>query len=267
MKQLLYITALLLTIGCYPTPKTEFTDRPAVCCYLVAEQSPTLTVQQLIPFQSDAQLLDKQIIEQLQITITDNTTDIDYTMSHVAGDKYNCPELIVECGHSYSLHFIYDNQSVSATTTVPDTPKNVSFSKHTISANGFGNMPMPMDAPGPNENIEITWSNDNQEYYIVEGVTESQTPIRNYSEDNLPAKSFKLNYTQGSSATLAPANFNYKGSYKISVIHIQPEYAVLSQGGISSSDATTLVDVRGNIEGGYGIFTGIGAVSRTVTVE
>jgi|GEM_PF-7106914 len=39
----------------------------------------------------------------------------------------------------------------------------------------------------------------------------------------------------------------------------------MSQGGATSS--TTLADVRGNIDGGYGIFTGINSVTYTVTVR
>jgi hypothetical protein len=49
------------------------------------------------------------------------------------------------------------------------------------------------------------------------------------------------------------------------VIHINQEYAVMSQGGSTSS--TTLVDVKGNIDGGYGIFTGISSVPQTVSVS
>ena len=41
--------------------------------------------------------------------------------------------------------------------------------------------------------------------------------------------------------------------------------AVLSQGGSTSS--ATLVDVKGNIDGGYGIFTGISSVKRTIHVS
>ena len=58
----------------------------------------------------------------------------------------------------------------------------------------------------------------------------------------------------------------YRGTiYTVSVIHILYEYAVLSQGGSTSS--TTLVDVKGNIDGGYGIFTGISSVSRNIKVS
>ena len=80
----------------------------------------------------------------------------------------------------------------------------------------------------------------------------------------MPAKSFKLNYTQGTGATLSSMDFNYYGTYHISVIHICYEYAVMSQGGGTSS--STLVDMKGNIDGGYGLFTGISSVTTSISV-
>ncbi len=117
----------------------------------------------------------------------------------------------------------------------------------------------------PQDGIEITWTNDEGDYYIVEGKTNSTSSIREIEEgEEMPAQNFKLNYTQGTSATLSSANFNYYGSYQVSVIHIRPEYAVISQEGSTSS--TTLIDVKGNINGGYGIFTGISSVTRIISV-
>lgn len=85
------------------------------------------------------------------------------------------------------------------------------------------------------------------------------------ADEDLPAKSFKLNYTQGTGSTLSSSDFSYYGTYHISVIHIGYEYAVMSQGGSTSS--STLVDVKGNIDNGYGIFTGISKVTMNVKVS
>lgn len=80
-----------------------------------------------------------------------------------------------------------------------------------------------------------------------------------YNRRNVNAKQFQI-----VDSAISSANFNYFGYYEISVIHIQPEYAVMSQGGSTSS--TTLVDVKGNIDGGYGIFTGINSFTKTIIV-
>ena len=146
---------------------------------------------------------------------------------------------------------------------MPSTPVGVSFSSHSISVMSFSR---PDDTKAPNEGIEISWDNADGDYYIVEGITESLSLVRELDEDEeLPSQSFKLDYTQGESATLSSVNFNYYGEYAVSVLHIRPKYAIMSQGGATSS--STLVDVRGNVDGGYGIFTGVNSVTDTVTVR
>ncbi len=177
--------------------------------------------------------------------------------------SYANPDLITEEGHEYALSFDYDNTPVTAVTTVPTAPEEVSFSATKIEVMSF--QPPQAMSKAPNDGIEITWKNEEGEYYIVEGKTGSTNPVMDIEdEEDMPAKSFKLNYTQGTSATLSSSDFNYYGTYHISVIHINQEYAVMSQGGSTSS--ATLVDVKGNIDGGYGIFTGISSVTRTISV-
>ena len=159
---------------------------------------------------------------------------------------------------------MYDGVAVTSTIQVPSAPVNVTFSSSTIEVMG-GMPPMPM-SKAPHEGIEISWDNEEGDYYIIEGKTTSTSTIQDYDDDDeLPSKSFKHNYTQGSSTSLSSSDFNYYGTYTISVSHIRYEYAVMSQGGSTSS--TTLVDVKGNIDGGYGIFTGISSVKKSIRVS
>lgn len=262
MKRYIYLLTLLALASCEAIPETEFTDRPVVCCYLSAGYSPTLTVQKLIPFQSDSEFSDEDI-NKLVITITDQTTGKDYLLSCTEEGTYTNTELTAEEGHEYKLSFDYDEVPVTAVTTVPSAPEEVSFSATKIEVMDF-QPPQPM-SKAPGGDIEISWKNEEGEYYIVEGKTGSANPVMDIEDDeDMPSKSFKLNYTQGTSATLSSSDFNYYGTYYVSVIHINQEYAVMSQGGSTSS--TTLVDVKGNIDGGYGIFTGISSVTRTISV-
>lgn len=261
MKHYIFLLVLLL-VSCEVIPDTEFTDRPVVCCYLSAGEIPSLTVSKLIPFQSDAPFSDEDV-EKLDITITDLTTETEYSLKSIGGGVYSNDALIVEIGHNYRLSFKYDNVPVTAETTVPTLPENVSFSSTSIEVMSF--MPRT-ESKAPQDGIEISWTNDDNEYYIVEGITTSTNSIRDVDEDDeMPSQSFKLNYTQGSSTSLSSSDFNYFGTYQVSVIHINPEYAVMSQGGSTSS--ATLVDVKGNIDGGYGIFTGISTVTKSIKVS
>ena len=79
-----------------------------------------------------------------------------------------------------------------------------------------------------------------------------------------PVKGFQLGYTQGGKATLSSSDFNYFGDYEISILRILPEYVVMSQG--SGNTSTSLIDIKGNIDGGYGIFTGVGRVKKIINI-
>ena len=253
----------LLLASCEAIPVTEFTDRPVVCCYLSDGQSPTLSVQKLIPFQSDATFSEEDV-SLLDITITDLTTGTDYPLSCSGEGTYVNTELTAVSGHEYRLSFQYDGMPVTATTSVPTPPQEVIFSSNTIEAMSF--QPPKSLTRAPQEGIEITWKNDEGDYYIVEGRTSSTNPLMEVDEgDEMPSKSFKQSYTQGSGSNLSSSDFNYYGTYTVSVIHIREEYAIMSQGG--STGSTTLVDMKGNIDGGYGIFTGISCHCETITVK
>lgn len=257
MKKIFILLGCIALGGCEPTLIAEFEDLPVVTCYLDAGSSPVLTVSKLIAFRDDVTYSGEDV-SALSITITDQTVGTPYPMQPTGGGGYACPQLTVQAGRAYRLDFAYNGKPVSAATTVPEAPQDVVFSDTAIGVMSF-TMPSRADVAG---GIEITWSNDERNYYIVEGFTESSNAVR--ESDDEPAKSFKLDYTQGGSATLTQQQFNYFGNYEVSLIRIRSEYVVMSQG--SSDASTTLVDVRGNIEGGYGIFTGINRVTRTIEV-
>ena len=250
MKRIRYIlSGAFIIVACQPTLIAEFEDKPVVCCYLDAGASPILTVSKLIAFRDDVDYSDEDI-NTLTITITDETEEKNYPLQAIGEGRYESLQLIAKVGHSYKLTFVYNGNHISATTTVPEAPQGVEFSATSIGVMGFSTA------------IEITWSNDDRNFYIVEGFTTSSSPVRD--TDSTPAKGFKLDYTQGSSATLSQMQFNYLGNYEVSLIRIWPEYAVMSQGSFDTS--TSLVDIKGNIEGGYGIFTGINRVMRNINV-
>lgn len=264
MKQHILLLLSLLAVACEAIPETEFTDRPVVCCYLCPGETPTLTVEKVIPFQSDAVFSDEQV-DKLDVTITDLSTGEDYLLKSMGEGVYSNDALVVESGHEYRLSFDYDNVPVSAETVVPSAPTGVSFSATTIEVMSMPSMPAMAPTKSSFEGIAITWDNADGDYYIVEGQTSSDNCIYALDDDDdEPSRSFKLNYTQGADATLSSSDFFYYGNYQISIMHISFDYAVMSQGGSTSS--TTLVDMKGNIDGGYGIFTGISKVTKSIKV-
>ena len=241
--------ACLAVAGCQPTLIAEFEDKPVVNCLLEAGNSPILTISKLIAFRDDVEYTDEDV-STLSITITDETENLFYQMQSIGDGRYENPSLIAQDGHSYSLHFIYNNKTISAITTVPIKPQNVVFSATSIGVGMFSNP------------IEITWSNDDRNYFFIEGFTTSSNSVRG-SGTEIP-KNFKLDCTQGNSAMLESMQFNYIGKYEVSLISILPEYVIISQGNADTSVSTSIVEVKGNIDGGYGIFTGINRVTQNI---
>ncbi|MFI3322353.1 MAG: hypothetical protein R3Y50_07490 [Rikenellaceae bacterium] len=255
MKKILYILIALLIVSCQPTLIAEFEDQPVVSCYLEQGISPVLTVQKLISLRDDVEYSDEDV-DKLLITITDNSTAQSYQLDALGDGQYQNSSLIIEEGGEYSLEFTYNGNLITSSTTVPTLPVNVDFSTSYI----YVSTPT---GPDSDSNIDVTWDNEEGDYYIVEGFTTSTNPI--IEDDSTSTKSVRLSYTQGESSSLSKSSFNYYGSYEMSVLHITYEYAIYSQGtGSSSSD---LVDIRGNIDGGYGIFTGIGREVKSISIK
>jgi hypothetical protein len=266
--------ACLIAASCQPTLIAEFEDKPVVTCFLDAGASPWLTVSKVTAFRDDAIYSDEDV-NALSITIADETDNQTCLLQSVGNGRYENPQLIVQSGHTYRLDFIYNRKPVSATATVPAAPQDVEFS-----ATAMGVMP-PINQGDPfpdlddllnmTRQIEITWNNDDRNFYIVEGFTESTEIIEGMmlssnQQSGDASKSFKLEYTQGDYATVSSMQFRYIGDYEVSLIRIQPEYVLMSQG-TATNTSTDIADVKGNIDGGYGLFTGINRITRIINVH
>lgn len=83
-------------------------------------------------------------------------------------------------GYEYKLEFMYDGVVVSSTTEVPSKPSNITFSATSIEVMGGGILPMPM-SKASQDGIEISWDNEEGEYYIIEGKTDSTTTLYDFS--------------------------------------------------------------------------------------
>jgi hypothetical protein len=236
---------------------------------LEAGMSPILTVSKLIAFRDDVRYSEENV-NTLAITIIDETDNRTWQMQPVGEGKYINPEFTVQTGHTYQLNFVYNQKPISASATVPDAPQNVDFSDISIGVLNW-QFTFPGDfTQGGNRNperfnrtLDITWDNDDKNYYLVEGVTTSDEPVRE-NQTNVP-KQFLLEHTQNDYATISQMQFSYLGDYVISVVRIMPEYVIMSEGSATNM-STSIADVKGNINGGYGIFTGINRITRIINV-
>jgi hypothetical protein len=253
----------IIIAGCQPTLTAEFEDRPVVSCFLEAGASPVLTVSKLIAFRDDVQYSDENI-NALSIALTDETVNQTWQLQSVGDGKYVNADLTVQTGHTYRLDFTYNQKPVTATVTIPDAPQNVEFSDTSIGVVNWQFTPGGNRDPERfNRTLDITWDNADKDYYLVEGFTASEEPVRENQTD--APKTFALQHTQLDYATISQMQFSYIGNYEISVIRILPEYVIMSEGSATNL-STSIVDVKGNIDGGYGLFTAINRVTQVINV-
>jgi hypothetical protein len=266
MKKTLVILPALLLAACQPTLTAEFQDRPVVTCYLYAGEPVRVTVAKLLPFRDDVRFSGEDV-NQLALAITDETTGSVYALTpQGAGGVYTGGAFLPEAGHAYRLQFAYDGLPVTASTQVAPLPEQVAFSTHSISAGfgggGGGGMPEP---------LKITWDNPAGAYYVVTGVCieTSPTPVYDVDEEDdddvsfdFPL-SFQTEPAQDTIVRLSSQSFSYRGRYAMKLCAVQPEYVLMYR---LNSVSTNLLELHANVENGFGIFTGVGSVSDTVTV-
>ena len=264
MKKILSAALFALSAAsCQPTLVAEFNDKAVVQAYLYADHAPEVKISKLIPFRDDVTFSDENI-DRLTVTITDEGSGESYTLTPQGEGLYSTDAMKVTTGHTYSLSMPYNGETVTATTVIPSKPVNMAQSRTVVTA-GMGGGP----GGGGSGSTEITWDNPEEDYYMlaVENIEANPQPIFDIDEEDAedwPRPSFRVEPTQGESATLSAMSFSYYGRHNVILIRMRPEYALLysSSGGTSS----TLTEIHANVEGGYGIFTGANCDTLQVSV-
>jgi hypothetical protein len=112
--------------------------------------------------------------------------------------------------------------------------------------------------------ITITWDNPDTvaEYYAI--TVEGTDANRTYIRDSTASFVLPSTLTTAASAEISPMQFQYTGKHRVRLCRVQPEYVVFfSERG---RNASQLVEVHANVEGGFGIFTGMSSADKEVTV-
>lgn len=251
---------LLLFSSCQPTLIAEFQDKPVVESYFYADNEPVVRISKLIPFRNDVEFSDEDI-NLLAVTVTDNTAGESRILSAQGDGIYTTDGFRGVEGHTYTLSIPYNGEIVTATTTIPPKPAGMKTSKTSIEAGGFG-------MGGGTGGAEITWDNPGKDYYMlkIENLESNPSPIFEIGDDDekSPGFAFRTEPTQEGSSTLSPMSFSYYGRHNVILIRMQPEYVLLYSS--NGSTSSTLTEIHANIEGGYGIFTGVNSDTLRVTV-
>ncbi len=175
-----------------------------------------------------------------------------YTLTPQGKGKYSKADLLIEEGHTYSLHFIYNGKDITATTAIPSKPKGFTQSDTTIAVPTFS-QELTEGFPDP---ILFTWQNPDQKYYIVFVEINDPNPVQvNTTGFQRPPFRFRNDPTQGAQYELRSQSLRYFAKYRVVLAEVTADYAALyQQNGTSSVNIKTPFT---NVNNGLGIFTGV----------
>ena len=160
----------------------------------------------------------------------------------------------------FKLEIIYKDILISAETTVPDMPHNMELSDSVLHIPDYY-LPYEMD-----EEITLTWSNEEKELYfvVIENIDENPQEILT----NRPSSSVKRWISQPISRDFYPINFRsvtHRGKHRIKLYRINQEYADLYLS--RDQDSRDLNEPLTNIVNGLGIFSAFNSDSLFFTVQ
>lgn len=267
MKKILYyILFISMFIQACTDESTEipFVNTVVIAAYLYAGEPVTnIKITSLIPFNADS--TETFYINDAEVDILHG--DDSYRLVLSEGDSgyyhYQGEDLEIIAGETYGFHLMYNNQDITATTTVPEEPEEIAISLEEIPIEpiyeffDLRNRPMI--------DVDITWQNDNGTYYylLIDNVEDDPAPIdvngildgfkggRNFSFITQP--------TQLDIYRLRGMTLEQYGTHRVKVYKVNQEYADLYES--SEQDSRNLNEPLNNINNGLGIFTSFNSSS------
>ncbi len=235
-----------------------FADTAVVVGYLYAgEPVKDIKVSSLIPFNSDS--TDEYHINDAEIDIINNGKSYRLTLSEGDSGYYHYPgeDLQIIAGENYEFRMNYNGKEITAQTMVPQVPEGLS-----ISADEMFIQPIYEFFDMRNryiEDVDITWKNDNGDYYylLIDNVEDNPSPIdvNGILEGFRGGKNFSFisKPTQLDIYKIRGRTLEQYGTHRVKLYKVSKEYADLYES--SGQDSRNLNEPLSNINNGLGIFT------------
>jgi hypothetical protein len=161
---------------------------------------------------------------------------------HYAGN-----DLIVQTDDLFRIEITYNDELISAETSVPEAPVNLALSDNVL------HVPDYFD-PSQIGEITLSWTNENEVLYfvVIDNLEDNPQEI----ETGRPSSSAKRLISQPISRDSFPINFRsvtHRGKHRVKLYRINQEYADLYQS--REQDSRDLNEPLTNIVNGLGIFS------------
>ena len=270
MKNIIYICSLLgillLINACTEDVGTlEGGTKPIVEAYLVPDHPISMTITKEIPYNSDDTTTTQVPVNGLAITVTGNGET--YKLTSVGEGVYKSEASVrLKVGATYSMSFVYEGKTVSASTIIPTKPtdfaEDITSLYRTKVDLSAGGTPGAIGGGFDNTQITLTWTNPKDEYHFVVANNTETDPVlivtlpTDVSNDVL-IRRFRTEPVQGVTTFLRANQFLYFGNHDIILMKVNPDYAALYKS--TGSTSQNISTPPSTITNGLGLFTGINA--------
>lgn len=265
-----YIKAgfLALSLGMFACEESSseglFNDRPVVESVLHPGREIEVNVDRLIAFIEDPEY-GSDDINSLSLTLSTDAQDFPlYPLGE--GNYTDSSQVTITAGGWYSLKFQYNGEEVVAETVIPAKPIDFVASDTEIEITA------PTGGPGSGgtfpEPIELSWTNDDNSYYLVVVENTEDDPeaiFETEGDDAPPPRFFRNEPFQSNVFEINARQFQYYGAHRIVLFHINAEYVSLYSD--NGSNSQNLTEPNSNVVNGYGIFTGINSDTLALEVK
>lgn len=237
-------------------------DRAVIQAYLYANHTIDVLVTKEISLSDSSATA--QTLDNLTINMSDGVKS--YTLKSQGSGHY-FSTFAVDSSKTYAMSFVYNGNTVSASTTIPSKPLGFKSSVSTIAVPVVGvfNPSAPPVFPDP---VQLTWSNDTKDFYLVVVQNTDISPTLINPDGNgfeRTNRFFRLTPTQAAEQEIRAQQFQYFGNHNIILYHVDANYASLYNG--NGSNSTNLTAPFTNVTNGLGIFTGINADTAKLYVS
>jgi hypothetical protein len=166
--------------------------------------------------------------------------------------SYQGNDLLIESGDLFSLQINYKNRNITASTTVPSKPRDISISKTTLAlaSTGYG-----MGSVQDTTSIFLRWSNpDSSLYYVViQNLETNPVAINSANTQRGANRTMVFPPMSTNQFLIGRRNLTYLGNHRAIVYKVNQEYADLYES--RTQDSRNLNEPISNISNGLGVFS------------
>jgi len=249
---ILIILLLLILTDCEKTGSGSFQNQAVVESYIVPSHKISVKISKKVPYDSET---DTSVVDINHLSVRILIEGTSYSLTPIGSGIYSDTSGAIkhEAGSAMGLWLMYNNTIVSSSTIIPSKPIGIAQSETSISMKQIDpENPMANRPPDP---VEISFSNDEEDYYmlIVECIDSFKIPIY---KDSVPENNiYATRPTSQSSIDIQPMLLKYFGRNRIVLCHINKEYMTFLNTQVNTTQ--NYQDPPTNIENGLGIFTAI----------